>query len=254
MKINLHTHTTWCDGSASVREMACAALAKGFVVLGFSSHAMLPGDPEDWPLKKDNIRDYAKDVRAVAEEFKGKLEIRLGVEADFVPGISFPDRKIYSMIEPDFIIGSIHYLIAPDGVRVGVDKSPEAFQSAIMEHFGGSVEAFCREYFARERQMAEEFDFDIIGHPDLVRKFNEKIGLVDENAAWYKEEIAKTADVFARSGKIVEINTGAISRAWLDDAYPSAEFRALLAARGVKFILSSDAHFPEALDCAFDRF
>ena len=62
-----------------------------------------------------------------------------------------------------------------------------------------------------------------------------------------------TADVIASSGKIVEVNTGAISRGWMDDAYPSPTFRSLLRARGVKFILSSDAHFCEGIDCAFDR-
>ena len=50
------------------------------------------------------------------------------------------------------------------------------------------------------------------------------------------------------------MNTGAISRGWLDDAYPSAEFRALLRARGVRFVLNADAHSADAIDCAFDRF
>ena len=53
---------------------------------------------------------------------------------------------------------------------------------------------------------------------------------------------------------MVEVNTGAISRGWLDDAYPSAEFRAMLRERGVKFVLNSDSHAADTLDCAFDRF
>ena len=63
-----------------------------------------------------------------------------------------------------------------------------------------------------------------------------------------------TADAFAASGKLVEVNTGGISRGWIDDAYPSPFFRQLLRARGVRFILSSDAHSAAAIDCAFDRF
>ena len=68
------------------------------------------------------------------------------------------------------------------------------------------------------------------------------------------EELRRTADAFAASGKIVEVNTGGISRGWIDDAYPSPFFRDLLRERGVRFILSSDAHSATALDCAFDRF
>ena len=52
----------------------------------------------------------------------------------------------------------------------------------------------------------------------------------------------------------MEVNTGGISRGWIDDAYPSPAFRALLRERGVQFILSSDAHSAAAFDCAFDRF
>ena len=66
--------------------------------------------------------------------------------------------------------------------------------------------------------------------------------------------LRRTADAFAASGKVVEVNTGGISRGWMEDAYPSPAFRALLRARGVRFVLSSDAHAAEAIDCAFDRF
>ena len=109
-------------------------------------------------------------------------------------------------------------------------------------------------YFAFEREIVRREDFDFLAHPDLVRKFNAKHPYFDEAAGWYREELVKTADAIAASGKTVEINTGAISRGWLDDAYPSAEFRGLLKSRGVRLILNSDAHAPEGLDCAFDRF
>ena len=52
----------------------------------------------------------------------------------------------------------------------------------------------------------------------------------------------------------MEVNTGGIARGWIDDAYPSPFFRSLLRERGVRFILSSDAHSAAAIDCAFDRF
>jgi histidinol phosphatase-like PHP family hydrolase len=40
----------------------------------------------------------------------------------------------------------------------------------------------------------------------------------------------------------------------MDDVYPSAEFRTLLRERGVRFVLSSDSHSPDTIDCAFGRF
>ena len=102
--------------------------------------------------------------------------------------------------------------------------------------------------------MVARFDFDVVGHLDLVRKFNGKLKYFDEAAPSYLDELRLTADAVAASGKLTEVNTGAISRGWMDDAYPSPTFRGLLRERGVKFILSSDAHFTEGIDCAFDRF
>ena len=254
MKTNYHMHTTWCDGKAGVEEMAAAAAAMGFDAIGFSSHSMLPDDSEKWVLTPEKAPLYAADVRSAAKRHEGSLRILCGVEADYVPGASVPDRSAYAAIAPDYVIGSVHFVVAPDGALVPVDKSPASLAEGVSAHFGGDAEAFVRAYFAQQREMAGRFDFDVIGHPDLVRKFNSRMPCFDESAPWYAGELEATADAFAASGKLVEVNTGAIARGWLDDAYPSPAFRAMLRSRGVEFLLSSDAHSPDAIDCAFDRF
>ena len=254
MKANYHTHSTWCDGKDTPRTVIEAAIAKGFDEIGFSSHAMLPEDDTDWVLTPEKAPRYAAEIRALAEEFKGRIRVRLGVEADYVPGGANPDRKTYAAMAPEYIIGSIHFVVARDGARVPVDHTPQLLADGIRDHFGGDVERYVRTYFAQQRDMVSKFDFDIVGHLDLVRKFNAKHPYFDETAAWYREELVRTADAVAASGKIAEVNTGAISRGWLDDAYPSSAFRALLRERGVRFVLSADAHAAETIDCAFDRF
>lgn len=254
MKANYHTHTTWCDGADSPRKVIQAALAKGFEAIGFSSHAMLPEADTDWVLTPEKAPRYVREIRQLAEEFKEQITVLCGVEADYVPGGANPDRATYAAISPDYIIGSIHWVLSEDGARVPVDHSPELLAEGIRDHFGGSAEKFVRAYFHQQRDMVQKFDFDVVGHLDLVRKFNAKHPYFDERDDWYREEIGKTAAVVARSGKIVEVNTGAISRGWMDDAYPSEEFRTMLREKGVAFILSSDAHAADALDCAFDRF
>ena len=254
IKTNFHTHTTWCDGKDSPETVILAAIGKGFSAIGFSSHAMLPENELDWVLVPGKARSYAEEIRALAEKYGDRIRVYCGVEADYIPGGACPDRAFYEEIKPDYIIGSVHYVKAPDGNLVAVDISPENLADGIRAHFEGSVEAYIRAYFAQEREMIEKFDFDIIGHPDLVRKFNVKSPYFSENDVWYIEELVKTADVIAASGKIVEVNTGAISRGWLDDAYPSRPFRDLLRERGVKFVLNSDSHSAEAVDCAFERF
>ena len=253
MKTNYHTHTNWCDGRDSMERMALAAVEKGFSELGFSSHAMLPGSFLDWALTPEKAPRYAAEVRSLAAKLATRIRILCGVEADYLPGEAEPSRSSYAAIAPDYIIGSVHFVRAPDGAVACVDASPLELADGIAAHFGGSAQAFVQAYFAAVRESLG-FDFDVVAHPDLVRKFNAKHPYFDERADWYREELERTADAVAASGKAVEVNTGAISRGWLDDAYPSAEFRAILRSRGVRFVLSSDAHSAAALDCAFDRF
>ena len=254
MKTNYHTHTTWCDGAATPREMVDAAIAKGFDAIGFSSHAMLPGDMLEWPLTTEKLPRYAAEIRSLADEYAGRIDIRLGVEADYLPCEVLPSKAVYASAGLDYMIGSIHFLRAPDGAIANVDKSPESFVEDVKAHYGGDSRAFAQAYFAAERAMVREFDFDIVGHPDLLRKFNNRLHWLDEDAQWYRAELEATAEAIAASGKIVEVNTGGISRGWMDDAYPSPLFRDMLRSRGVRFILSADAHSAAGLDCAFGRF
>jgi len=252
-RTNFHTHTTWCDGVDSPETVVLSAIEKGFSAIGFSSHASFP-EVSPTVMKPENGLRYAEDVRLVQAKYADRIKVYLGVEADYIPGVTTPERSRYAELGLDYMIGSIHYVIASDGGRVPVDHSPRELDGGITAHFQGSVEKFIRAYFRQQCEMVTEFDFDIVGHLDLVRKFNVKHPYFDESAAWYREELEKTADAVAASGKIVEVNTGAISRGWMNDAYPSQVFRDLLRIRGVRFVLSSDAHSAKTIDCSFDRF
>lgn len=254
VRANFHTHTTWCDGSDSPEAVIQAAIARNFDAIGFSSHAMLPENILDWVLTPEKALAYAAEIRSLAAKYADRIRVFCGVEADYIPGGANPDRSTYAAISPDYIIGSVHFVAAADGAIVCVDNTPKDLMEGITAHFDGSVESYIRAYFRQVREMVSRFDFDIAGHLDLVRKFNAKNPYFDESCDWYAEELAETADAVVASGKLVEVNTGAISRGWLDDAYPSPAFRALLRQRGARFVLSSDAHSADAIDCAFDRF
>ena len=230
-----------------------AGIAKGFSTLGFSSHVMLPDVLENVTLTGDNIDEYIATIRSLAQKYKSKIEVLCGIEADYIKGVTDPDFSRYSKWGFDYIIGSIHFL-AVGNDRLCIDHTPEILVDDINRLFGGSAKDFIKSYFAAEREMVENYDFNIIGHPDLPRKFNTALKIFDETEPWYLEELEKTADTIAASGKIVEINTGAISRGWMEGPYPSMDFIALLKKRNVPLIISSDAHSASGIDCAFDKF
>jgi len=118
MKTNYHTHTTWCDGKDTPEAVVLAAIDKGFDAIGFSSHAMLPEDDTPWVLTPEKAPRYAAEIRALAKKYENCIRVLCGVEADYVPGGATPDRGTYAAIAPDYIIGSVHFVIAPDGGRV----------------------------------------------------------------------------------------------------------------------------------------
>ena len=230
MKVNYHTHTTWCDGMDSAETMVKAAIDRGFEVLGFSAH----GDMLSSPLA------YIREIRSLSAKYREQIKILCGIEAEEGDTLGLKDKL-------DYAIGSLHYVRSQDGAKVAVDHTAQLLSSGIAEHFGGDEEMFVKEYYRQQRAMIERGGFEILGHPDLIHKF----GLLDHVDA--KREEALTADLVAAKNLMVELNTGAIARGYLDEAYPFPAFRALFRERGVKFVISSDAHSAAALDCAFDR-
>nr|WP_180485216.1 histidinol-phosphatase [Treponema socranskii] len=251
MKTNYHMHTTFCDGSDTVETMADAAFEKQFDIIGFSSHSMYPfaGDCHIAPREFNN---YVSTVRNAAKAYEGRMQILLGFEVDYMPGLSIPRMSDYAAFQPDYLIGSVHYLITENGT-FSVDDKTEKVKEGLERFFKGNAkEAVCM-YFALQREMLQKGDFLIWGHPDVIRKRNGILHFFDESESWYRSELVATANSAKHSGVIAEINTGGIARGAIDDVYPSADFLSLLYASGVPVMINSDAHRAEDIDCAFDR-
>lgn len=247
-KTNFHTHTVFCDGKNTAEEMVQAALAKDFSVLGFSAHSMYPFASYHLVPKQHAV--YCAEIRRLKQGYAGKIEILLGFEADFIEGFCAPRFDRYKDFAPDYLIGSVHY-VPGSGGYFEADGAPDDVSERIRSYFGGNEKKAVQEYFACERQMLRKGDFTILGHPDLIRIQNSKRVLFDEEASWYKQELAALAKEIARSGVCVEINTGGMARGYLQQPYPSPYFLGLLHEAGVPVTICSDAHKVELLDFWF---
>lgn len=250
IKTNFHTHTTFCDGKNTPEEMVQVAIERGFSMLGFSSHSLYPFSLEG-NLNHTEHESYANEILRLKKQYADRLEIFLGFEADYIPGICCPRFENYAAFNPDFLIGSVHFI--PNSTQIfGVDNTPDDLAGGIKNVFGGDVQKTVSRYFSLQREMLERGDFTIIGHPDLIRKFNGKMHLFSETEEWYKKEVQATAQAIAKAGVIAEINTGAISRGHMNEPYPSDYFLSILHELQVPITISSDAHFADGIDCAFE--
>ncbi|MBQ3671437.1 MAG: histidinol-phosphatase [Treponema sp.] len=249
MKTNFHTHTTFCDGKNTAEEMVLAAIEKNFDVLGFSGHAMYPFS-SDWHIGARDIGAYCEEINRLKKAYEGKIQLKLGFEADYIRAVTEPTFSAYDAFSPEYIIGSVHYIQTKEAI-FAIDSSLRELKEGIRTHFSGDVKKAVQAYFSTEREMLRKGGFSIIGHADLITKFQEREKLFDEGESWYVNELKATADEIKRAGVIAEINTGAIARGHRTLPYPGETFLSLLRERGVPVIISSDSHSVQSLDTAF---
>lgn len=239
---NLHTHTVFDDGTAAVMTMARAALEAGLKSIGFSGHSTLPYR-DNWEIKPGQMPTYLAAVAAAKDAFHGQLEIYSGLELDSAS--EMPDEPL------DYIIGSIHHIIK-DGQYLSIDYKPDVTRDILDVHFRGDRDAMAAAYFAQYDSIANNPRVDIVGHFDLLSKFDEVAGLFDSSAPAYRDAAMAAMETLLHADKIFEVNTGAMSRGYRTAPYPSEFLLRELKARGGRILVTSDSHAPNTITHAFD--
>ncbi|MBR3439287.1 MAG: histidinol-phosphatase [Clostridia bacterium] len=239
---NFHTHTRYCDGKNTPEEMVQYALKLGFDSLGFSGHAYTEFDLS-YCMTPEETKQYIDEINALKEKYAGRINIYCGTELDFYsPDLGF---------DYDFTIGSVHYLYV-DGEYTPVDSTAEIQLEATQKHFGGDYMSYAEKYFETVSLVAEKLNPDIIGHFDLISKFNEDDCMFDSGNPRYIKAWQTAALKLIEADIPFEINTGAIARGKRKTPYPSLEIAQFINDNGGFFIVTSDCHNGEYLDCAFD--
>ena len=248
MRANYHTHCLYCDGKASASAMAEAAAAAGYRVLGFSSHCPLPF-PNEGNMELSRLGDYAAEIRALGLEWKGRgLEILLGLEIDWVPGLCSPRDRVFASAGLDYSIGSVHFVELPGSGRFAVDDASEVVAGRMAAFTGTQAgEALYETYYERLGELVESGGFDILGHFDLVRKNNGEGRYFDEYSRGYLEAALGAARRLKGKDIVVEINVGGMSRGKVKSPYPSLPILRELRSLGVRATFSADAHLPAHL-------
>ncbi|MFN2470712.1 MAG: PHP domain-containing protein [Gaiellaceae bacterium] len=101
---DLHCHTDWSDGKATVREMAEGTIALGYEYLAICDHTrnvrVVPG------LDADDLRRQAEEIAAV-NELVAPFRVLRGIECDVLPdgSLDLPDDVL---AELDWVMASVH--------------------------------------------------------------------------------------------------------------------------------------------------
>ena len=238
-----HVHTTFCDGKTPAPDMAKAAFEKGFVSLGFSSHA-----PQQFPssycMLLENEPAYKAQIHEVQAEYAGRMAIYLGLERDYYASVSADGY--------DYYIASVHYLKHEDGI-VSIDGRAEPYLQHVNSHYGGDGLALARDYFALLRDFVVQDRPDIVGHFDLLRINNVRLNLYDEESPAYRSMALDALRPMAKTGSLLELNTRGVVRGYLKTFYPEAFLLKEWKAWGGEVIVASDCHDAPLLDAYFDE-
>jgi len=249
MIFDFHSHTNQQDGENSAREMVEAALAKGLKIYGISEHSpRLPqfryiDDPIGEIRGRVGWEDFLKEVENLKKEFEGRIELLKGCEVDWLGEENIPwTKKLIAEGNFDYTIGSVHFL-----GEWGFDYEKDWKMG--FSNFENVKEIY-QKYFLEYSKMVRSNLFDIAGHLDLVKKFNDEYPLPDNLKIL---ELAKPAlDALEDSKMVLEISSVGLQKP-CRDWYPSEELLTAAFERKIPITLNSDAHSTDRIAEKFEE-
>ncbi|WP_033367063.1 histidinol-phosphatase [Rubritalea marina] len=233
MPADYHTHTPLCMHADGTPEAYIdAAIAAGVTEYGITDHA--PTGPvffDDWRMRDSQLPEYIEWVERAKAHAGDKIPVRAGMECDWLPGCEEWIKQLRKRYSWDYLIGSVHYI--QDGDHWDFDN-PKWVGSRWDE---ANIEVVWTKYWDAYIAMADSGLFDILAHPDLIKKFGHR---PDGDLRRFYEPVI---DAIATSGAIIELNTAGWHKPCAEQ-YPHIEFLELARDGGIDLVISSDAHAP----------
>ena len=232
-----HNHTPLCQHAIGPLEAYVErAIELDLQTIGFSDHNPLPdGRGANVRMKESEFDYYVQRILDLRYQYRGKIEILLGLEMDYVAGLEDYLVKQIARYPFDYIIGSVHYL------------DPDCRFGAFTQDCPLPVDEQYTQYFAALRKLAHAGLCDIIAHFDVVKRS------CRQPSARALAEIPATLAEIARAGICMEINTSGYRHSELTEPqpYPTLPVVEQALALGIPVMVNSDAHAPNQVGLKF---
>jgi len=238
LKADYHIHTALCGHArGTVDELVESAIEKGLSEVGIADHSpLLFAENPGLAMSIGELPVYVEQVLAAKARYRGRIEVRLGIEADY-HGPTQEERVAMLREYPfDYIIGSVHVL------GDWIFDSP--FE--LHRYDGLDLDDFYTDYFREVLAMVKTGIYDIVGHADLAKKFDKRPSI--DLSPLYRELLLAMKE----HKTCYEVNTAGLR--WpVRELYPEGLFVRIAAELGVPATLGSDAHGPEDVGRDFDK-
>lgn len=218
-----HMHTPLCKHAwGEPEEYAQQAVKAGLKGIIFTCHCPMPDG--FWPtvrMSESEFDTYVALVQRAADAFKGKLDIRLGIESEYFPGYEDYISKLHQRAEFHYVLGAVHWQ-----AKEYLNK----FET-------GTIENFRRTYFEHLAKSAESGLYDCLAHPDLVKNYHPDSWCF----AIVKNTVATALDRIAATGVAMELNTSGLNKSY-SEMNPGNEMLRMMAERKIPVVVGSDSH------------
>ncbi|WP_311081038.1 histidinol-phosphatase HisJ [Paenibacillus polymyxa] len=240
MKIDYHTHHARCGHAiGSLEEYVQQGIRLGLDQLGLSDHMpLLHVNPADYypemAMPMEELPRYVEECLELKERFKGQIDIRVGLEGDYIEGWEREIEDIITAYPWDYVIGSVHFLGEWDVTD---------FRQ--VHHWEGKqVLEVYRSYYDAVSKAAATGLYDIMGHLDVIKRFGYHPKPEEEEELRELEHSALSA--VARSGRAMELNASGLSKPCAE-MFPSRRMLEEAFSLGIPLTVGSDAHDPVKL-------
>lgn len=249
---NFHTHTHYCDGTDAPEVYIREALRCGLESIGFSSHAPVPMENNFAIGGEDRLWQYCREINKLKDTIR-EIDIFLGLEADYIPGISLDFSYLRNTYGLDYIIGSVHLVKSPEGKLWFIDGPDRAlWTDGLRDEFKGDIRNAVKAYYDQVSEMVSTQQPDVVGHIDKVKMHN-RGKYFSEDEPWYRMLVADTIRVVKEAGCIVEVNTRGLYKKRSNALFPGLDVLHGMYLAGIPLTISSDAHHPSELILMLDN-
>jgi histidinol-phosphatase (PHP family) len=227
-----HAHTPLCKHAVGLpAAYAEVAEARGLRGIIFTCHCPLPdGISAAVRMAPEQFDDYVDLVARAREAFAGRVDVRLGLESDFYPGVEPWLEKLHARATLHHVLGSVHTQVPEYRAR----------------YFRGNWFEYQQTYFEHLALAAETGLYDTIAHPDLVKN--------ESPASWLLARIEpfiqRALDRIAVTGVAMELNTSGVNKA-LPEMNPGRRMLELMHERGIPVVIGADAHRPQQVAAGY---
>ncbi|GAA0380098.1 histidinol-phosphatase HisJ [Bacillus horti] len=264
MKWDGHTHTPFCPHGSSypLEDYVEQAIQLGFDIYSVTEHAPLPpsfADPvpdQDSAMAYNVLEQYLAEAERVKEKYKDKIEVRIGLEVDYIHGLEHETKAFLNKYGPrlqDSIL-SLHFL--PIGTEWKIlDFTADFFEQELIQHFS-TVDLVYLHYY-QILQQAVKADLGPhkpkrIGHFSLIEKFKRKFPSTQKEV-WWEQALITLQDIKER-GYSLDFNTAGYRKEDCLERYPSDQLLHYALSLRIPFVFGSDAHRPQEVGYRYTDF